>query len=98
MVSAGWMMAFVYFVTFLGTIGNGVRRLLPTAAPLRRLLRSGKVAAAAVCVAIVAAHVDKFSLPPTFREVTLKGESLAHHTSKGLHVLDRSICVDLTND
>lgn len=79
MVSAGWMMVFVYFVSLLGTIGNSLRRLSPTAAPVRRLLRSRKVAATAVCVAGVAAHVETFSLPPTFREVTLKGESLAFH-------------------
>lgn len=72
--SAGWMMVFVFVVAMLGTVGNKLRRLLPAPAPVVRLLRSRKVAAAAVCAALVAAHVETFSLPPAFREVTLKGE------------------------
>lgn len=72
--SAGWMMAFVYVVAMLGTVGNGIRRVLPVPSPVVRLLRSSKVAVATVCAVVVAAHVETFSLPPAFREVTLKGE------------------------
>lgn len=73
--SAGWMMMFVYVVAVLGTVGNGIRRLLPVPSPVVRLLRSRKVAGVAVCAAFVAAHAETLSLPPVFREVTLKGES-----------------------
>lgn len=67
-------MAFVYVVAVLGMVGNGIRRLLPSPRPVMRLLRSRKVAAAAVCATLAAAHVETLSLPPTFREITLKGE------------------------
>lgn len=74
-VGAGVMTVFVFSVTVLGTVGNGVRRLLPSPPrPVMRLLRSRKFAAAAVCATVVAGHVETFSLPPTFREITLKGE------------------------
>lgn len=72
--NAGWMVVFVYMVTLLGVVGNGARGLLPVPAALRRLLRSPKVAAVAVIAAVGAAHVETFSLPPTFREVTMKSE------------------------
>ncbi|CAM9487282.1 unnamed protein product [Ectocarpus fasciculatus] len=72
--NAGWMVVFVYMVTLLGVVGNGARGLVPVPAALRRLLRSPKVAAVAVLAAVVAAHVETFSLPPTFREVTMKSE------------------------
>eukprot|EP00752_Nemacystus_decipiens_P014209 g12638.t1 len=73
-VSAGMMAVFVYVVTVLGVVGNGIRRMLPSARPVMPLLRSQKFAAVAASATVVAAHVDRFSLPPTFREVTLKGE------------------------
>jgi len=73
-VSAGWMMAFVLFLRALGGAGNGVRGLLPTPRPVMRLLRSRSVCAATALGAVVASHVETFSLPPTFREITLKGE------------------------
>ncbi|CAM9406051.1 unnamed protein product [Ectocarpus sp. 6 AP-2014] len=72
--NAGWMVVFVYLVTLLGVVGNGARGLLPVPAALRRLLRSPKVAAVAVIATVGAAHVETFSLPPTFREVTMKNE------------------------
>lgn len=68
------MMAFVLVLRVLGGAGNGVRGLLPTPRPMMRLLRSREVGAATAFVAVVAAHVETFSLPPTFREITLKGE------------------------
>eukprot|EP00903_Cladosiphon_okamuranus_P012207 g11449.t1 len=73
-VSTGWMMVFVYVVAVLGMVGNGIRRMLPPARPVMRLLQSRKFAAVAACVTVVAAHVETFSMPPTFREITLKGE------------------------
>lgn len=72
--SAGWMMVFVHVVAMLGTVFNGMRQRLPIPSSVVRLLRSRKVAAAAVCAVFIAAHVETFALPPTFREVTLKGE------------------------
>lgn len=68
------MVVLAYVVAVLGMVGNNVRRALPSPLPVMRLLRSRKVAAAAVCATVVAAHVETFSLPPTFREITLKGE------------------------
>ena len=73
-VSVGLMMVFVLVMTVLGMLGNGIRRMLPPARPMMRLLRSRKFTAVAACVAVVAAHVETFSLPPAFREITLKGE------------------------
>lgn len=67
-------MVLVYVVAVLGMVGNGIRRMLPSARPVMRLLRSRKFAAVAACATVVAAHVETFSLPPTFRELTLKGE------------------------
>lgn len=72
--NAGWMVVFVYMVTLLGVVGNGARGLLPVPAALRRLLRSPKVAAVAVIAAVGAAHVETCSMPPTFREVTMKSK------------------------
>lgn len=76
--TVGWMMAFVYFLAVLGAAGNGIRLLLrPIFAFLAtpaRLLQRRTVGTAVVCVAALAAHVKTFSLPPTFRTLTLRGE------------------------
>lgn len=73
-VIAGVMIVFVYAMIVLGMVGNGIRRMLPSARPVMRLLRSWKFSAVAAWATFVAAHLETFSLPPTFRETTLKGE------------------------
>ena len=72
------MLTFVYLVAVLGTVGNGISRVgrrspVPLAGCLRSL-QNRKAATVVACAAIAAAHLKSFSLPVTFREVTLKGE------------------------
>lgn len=77
-VAAGWMLLFVYLVRVLGAVGNGMRRVVKRPdvplAGCARSLRNRKVATVVASALIVAAHLKSFSVPVTFREITLKGE------------------------
>lgn len=81
LATAGSMMVFVYLVTLFGASGNWLRRTgRPVLKHLAAPLRYRSVVVAIACVAAVAAHVERFSSPPSFRPLTVHGKPLSNMT------------------
>lgn len=80
----GWMVVFAFLVATLGSAGSRLRRAAKRSpAPvssIMRALESRQAATLLACAVVFAAHVQKFSLPPTFRTPTLQGENMQRST------------------
>lgn len=79
-VTLGFMMIFLLLVAVMGAAGTVVRRGLKKSpvplASLMRALGSRQGVTFSACAVVVAMHVERLSLQPTFRTPTLQGEIL----------------------
>ena len=76
--SLGWIMVFLSLASLLGVIGSGCRRILSLApaslVAFLRLLQSRNMAIVLASVALLLLHMEKFSVPPKLRPITLTGK------------------------